>query len=97
MDMVWFPVFIIAAYILHPLFAVVALVTGALVGGLTVLTTKVTTFPLQEASKADLMATQRANAAFQNYEASTAWDAHPDATSLVWPPRGGRWAGRSCR
>ncbi len=69
MDAVWFPVFIIVTYIIHPLFAVVALVTGALIGGLTLLTTKVTTEPLKEASKADLMAMQRANAAFQNYEA----------------------------
>ncbi len=69
MDAVWFPVFLIVTYILHPLFAVVALITGVLVGGLTVLTSKVTTIPLQEASKAELMATRRANAAFQNYEA----------------------------
>ncbi len=69
MDAVWFPVFIIVTYILHPLLAVVALVTGFLVGGLTILTSKVTTIPLQEASKAELMATRRANAAFQNYEA----------------------------
>ncbi len=69
MDAIWFPGFIIITYILHPVFAVVALVTGVIVGGLTILTSKITAAPLQEAFKADALATQRANSAFQNYEA----------------------------
>ena len=69
MDAIWFPVFILAAYVLHPLFALVVIVTGVAVGGLTIITSRVSANPLQEASKADAMATQRANAAFQNYEA----------------------------
>lgn len=69
LDIVWFPIFLIACYLLHPAFAGLVLATGAIVAALTVLTSRLTSEPMRQAEKAQLLAGRRASAAFQNYEA----------------------------
>ncbi len=69
LDVIWFPLFLIACWILHPVFAVVVLVSAGLVGILTVITSRSTEEPIREAGKAQQLASRRAAAAFQNYEA----------------------------
>lgn len=69
MDAVWFPLFLVVTYILHPMFMVVVLVTGALVAVLTIATSRVSAEPIREGQKAQSLASLRAQSAFQNYEA----------------------------
>lgn len=69
LDLVWFPLFLIACFILHPVFAVVAIVTAVVIAVLTVLTSRSTEEPMREAGRAQQLASRRAAAAFQNFEA----------------------------
>lgn len=69
MDAVWFPIFIIVCFILHPLIAVLVLVTGLIVALITWATSRSTKEPQSEGLKAQSIATRRATISFQNYEA----------------------------
>lgn len=69
LDVIWLPIFLLACYIMHPVFAVAVLVTAGLIAILTVMTSRSTAEPMREAGKAQQMANRRAASAFQNYEA----------------------------
>jgi ATP-binding cassette subfamily C protein len=69
LDLIWFPLFLIACLILHPVFAVLALVSAGVIAGLTFMTSRATSEPIKQAGKAQHLAARRASAAFQNFEA----------------------------
>lgn len=69
LDVIWLPIFLLACYIMHPIFAVAVLVTAGLIAVLTVMTSRTTAEPMREAGKAQQLANRRAASAFQNYEA----------------------------
>lgn len=83
LDLLWFPLFLLACLILHPVFALLALVAALLVAGLSVLTTCRIDGPLREAGKAEQSAARRASAAFRNVEAVQAMGMGP-ATRRTW-------------
>lgn len=69
LDVIWLPIFLLACYIMHPIFAVAVLVTAGLIAVLTVMTSRSTAEPMREAGKAQQLANRRAASAFQNFEA----------------------------
>jgi ATP-binding cassette subfamily C protein len=69
MDAIWFPIFLIVCFLIHPIMAAIVLVTGCLIALLTYLTSRVTNEPIGEATKASNLASRRAASSFQNYEA----------------------------
>lgn len=83
LDLVWFPLFLVACLLLHPAFALLALVAAGLVAGLTLLTTRTISEPVREAGKAEHMAARRAAAAFRNFEAVQGMGMGP-ATRRGW-------------
>lgn len=83
LDLIWFPLFLVACLILHPAFALLALVSAALVAGLTALTARTISEPIREAGKAQHLAARRASAAFQNFEAVHSMGMGP-ATRRGW-------------
>jgi ATP-binding cassette, subfamily C, bacterial len=67
-DLPWFPVFVIVAFILHPWFGYIAIAGGFVTLLLALLNETMTRRTLQEASKASMLATQKAQATFRNAE-----------------------------
>jgi ATP-binding cassette subfamily C protein len=89
-DAPWFPAFVFASFLLHPLFGYLALVGSAITLGLTFLNEKVTKNELTAASRAGMMADQNAQSMFRNTEVlqamgmvtaiKKAWTKHHDDT-----------------
>ncbi len=73
MDAIWFPIFLIVCFAVHPVIALIVLATGGLVALLTYLTSRTTAEPIAEATKANGFASRRANSSFQNYEPFREW------------------------
>jgi ATP-binding cassette subfamily C protein len=67
-DLPWFPVFVFAAFLLHPWFGYIAVGGGAITLMLAVLNEATTRATLYEASRASMLATQQAQATFRNAE-----------------------------
>lgn len=67
-DAPWFPVFILAAFVLHPWFGAIAVVGGLTTLGLALLNEIVTRNTLLAASKASMTAGQSAQSTFRNTE-----------------------------
>ena len=67
-DLPWFPVYVFVAFILHPWFGYIAIVGGLATLLLAFLNEAMTRKTLSEASKANMVAAQRALAAFRNIE-----------------------------
>jgi ATP-binding cassette, subfamily C, bacterial len=67
-DAPWFPVFILAAFVLHPWFGVIAIVGGLTTLGLALLNEIATRKTLLAASKASMTAGQSAQSTFRNTE-----------------------------
>jgi len=67
-DAPWFPVFVFASFLLHPLFGYLALGGSAITLGLTFLNEKVTKTQLNAAGRASMAATQSAQSMFRNTE-----------------------------
>lgn len=92
-DAPWFPVFVAAAFVLHPWFGYLAVGGSVLTIALTLLNEMVTRPQLNQASRAGAVASQSANATFRNGEVLQAmgmldalrqrWANHHD-TVLAW-------------
>ena len=67
-DAPWFPVFILAAFVLHPWFGVIAIVGGLTTLGLALLNEIATRKTLLDASRASMTAAQSAQSTFRNSE-----------------------------
>ncbi len=67
-DAPWFPIFIVAAFVLHPLYGWVALGGSAVILGLTLLTEFATRHRLRDATRANIAATHNAQSAMRNAE-----------------------------
>ncbi len=67
-DAPWFPVFILAAFVLHPWFGVIAIIGGVVTLGLALLNEISTRKTLLAASKASMAAGQSAQSTFRNTE-----------------------------
>lgn len=68
-DAPWFPVFVAASFLLHPLFGYLALAGSFITLFLTLLNELMTKKPLEAAGKASMLANQSAQAMFRNTEA----------------------------
>jgi ATP-binding cassette subfamily C protein len=89
-DAPWFPVFVAAAFLLHPWFGYLALAGSAVTLSLTLLNEMMTKKRLEAAGRASLLANQSAQAMFRNTEALQAmgmlgalkqrWSKHHDTT-----------------
>lgn len=89
-DAPWFPVFVFAAFLLHPLFGYIALAGSSISLGLTVLNAKMTKTQLNAAGRSSIAANQSAQAMFRNTEVlqamgmltaiKKAWTKHHDDT-----------------
>ena len=89
-DAPWFPVFVFASYLLHPLFGYLALLGSAITLGLTFLNEKVTKQQLDAAGRASMRANQNAQSMFRNTEVlqamgmltaiKTSWSTYHDET-----------------
>lgn len=73
MDAVWLPLFLIDAYILHPIFAAVVLIVALIVALLAYLTSRATAEPLREAQHSQQLASQRVIPPFRTTKQCTAW------------------------
>ena len=67
-DAPWIPVFVIIAFILHPFFGVLAIVSGLIILGLAIANDYVTRAPLQQATVASISAQNDASATLRNSE-----------------------------
>lgn len=67
-DAPWIPVFVIIAFILHPFFGVLAIVSGLIILGLAIINDYVTRAPLQQATIASISAQNDASATLRNSE-----------------------------
>jgi ATP-binding cassette subfamily C protein len=67
-DAPWFPIFVVAAFVLHPLYGWIALTGSAVIVGLTLLTEFVTRHRLREATRANSAAMHNAQSALRNAE-----------------------------
>ncbi|MFG1432365.1 type I secretion system permease/ATPase [Xanthobacter sp. V2C-4] len=67
-DAPWFPVFVAAAFMLHPWFGYIAIIGGAIIVSLTLLNEFMTKKHLEKASQSSLEAHQCAQATFRNTE-----------------------------
>lgn len=67
-DVPWIPVFLVVAFVLHPFFGVLALVSGLLILGLAIANEYATRAPLNEATNAAIAAQTDANATLRNSE-----------------------------
>ena len=67
-DAPWFPIFVFACFLLHPLFGYLALAGSAITLGLTFLNEKMTKNQLNSAGRASMMANQNAQSMFRNAE-----------------------------
>jgi ATP-binding cassette, subfamily C, bacterial len=67
-DVPWFPIFVFAAFLLHPLFGYLALSGSVITIALTFLNEKVTRPQLDAASRASMKASQSAQSMFRNTE-----------------------------
>jgi ATP-binding cassette subfamily C protein len=82
-DAPWFPIFVVAAFILHPLYGWVALAGSAVIVSLTLLTELTTRRRLHDATRANIAATHNAQAALRNAEVLRAMGMLP-AIRGVW-------------
>lgn len=69
LDLIWFPLFLIACLMLHPIFAVLVVISAGSIALLTLATARATAGPMAQASLAQQVAARRASATFQNFEA----------------------------
>ena len=67
-DMPWFPIYVGAAFLLHPWFGYLAVVGGIIIFGLALLNELTTRRQLNDASRASAKALQNAQATFRNSE-----------------------------
>jgi ATP-binding cassette subfamily C protein len=67
-DMPWFPIYVFAAFLLHPWFGYLAIVGGFIILSLTLLNELITRRQLDDASRAGSRALQNAQATFRNSE-----------------------------
>jgi PrtD family type I secretion system ABC transporter len=67
-DAPWIPVFVVIAFILHPFFGVLSLISGALILGLAIANDYATRTPLQRATVASIAAQSDASATLRNSE-----------------------------
>ncbi|PPQ35922.1 ATP-binding cassette, subfamily C [Rhodoblastus acidophilus] len=89
-DAPWFPIFVFASFLLHPLFGYLALAGSAITLSLTFLNEKVTKAQINSAGRASMMASQSAQSMFRNAEVLQAmgmreavkkiWTGHHDTT-----------------
>jgi ATP-binding cassette subfamily C protein len=82
-DAPWFPVFVFASFLLHPLFGYLALAGSAITLSLTFLNEKVTKDQLNSASRASMMANQSAQSMFRNAEVLQAMGML-DSVKKIW-------------
>jgi ATP-binding cassette, subfamily C, bacterial len=64
----FFPIFLVVCWIIHPAFVALVFVTSAAMALINWATSRSTAQPVREAQKAQQVASQRANTAFQNFE-----------------------------
>jgi PrtD family type I secretion system ABC transporter len=67
-DAPWIPVFVVIAFILHPFFGVLSIISGVIILGLAVANDHVTRAPLQQATTASILAQNDASATMRNSE-----------------------------
>ena len=67
-DAPWFPIFVFAAFLLHPWYGWIAIIGSLVIWGLTLMNEILTRRDLTEASGASMVANQRAATTFRNIE-----------------------------
>ncbi|MDG2521283.1 type I secretion system permease/ATPase [Caulobacter segnis] len=67
-DVPWIPVFVIVAFILHPFFGVLAIISGLIIFGLALANDRVTNEPLKQANTAAIAAQNDVGATLRNSE-----------------------------
>ncbi len=82
-DAPWFPIFVLACFMLHPWFGIIALIGSMTSLGLTLLNEMATKKNLNDATMANARANQSANAMFRNTEVLQAMGM-VDALKQIW-------------
>lgn len=85
-DAPWTPVFIIVSWLLHPYFAILAVISSGVIFGLAVMNDRATKSPLQMATMASIAAQADANSTLRNAEVMKAMG--------MWGGLQARWRGR---
>ncbi|WP_269715376.1 type I secretion system permease/ATPase [Caulobacter sp. NIBR2454] len=67
-DAPWIPVFIIVAFVLHPFFGVLAIISGLIIFGLAIANDRVTNDPIKKANQAAISAQNDVGATLRNSE-----------------------------